>query len=252
MEDTVPASSSTMIEISGVDIQQIPSGLKFCGDPVVTLFVGEERHVFYVHLKLLCAASPVFKAAFSGNFKESKDHAMDLPDDDRGTIDRMIQWLYSRDYDLPGAKPGPPCNECYKALVMLNILADKYGITELSKQSTKKLFKMFKNYKNPPTMALTKEIYNNTTQSSPLRKLITDWFSWGIDLSWLTRDGNKAWLVYNSELTADIVSALAQRVDSPESDPLQGNGLKYGLEDEAPESNSGRPTKKRKLARHTE
>lgn len=68
------------------------------GEPVVTLYVGNDREVFYIHRNLLCNASPVFKAAFAGKFRESSELSMELPDEDVDSLNRLVQWLYTKRY----------------------------------------------------------------------------------------------------------------------------------------------------------
>ena len=52
---------------------------RFEGVPVVTFYVGPDKVVFHVHEHLLFDASPVFKAAFSGNFKEASERSSRFP-----------------------------------------------------------------------------------------------------------------------------------------------------------------------------
>lgn len=67
---------------------------------MITLYVGNDREVFHVHQNLLCNASPVFKAALTGNFRESSDHSMDLPEEDVASVNRLLSWLYAKCYKV--------------------------------------------------------------------------------------------------------------------------------------------------------
>ena len=60
--------------------------------PFVTLLVGPDKAAYHVHRDMLCTASPVFNAAFEGNFIESSNHSMDLPDDDIDFIERTVRY----------------------------------------------------------------------------------------------------------------------------------------------------------------
>ena len=74
---------------------------------MVTIFVGKSKRPFYLHLDLLCDASPFFKAAFAGNFKEASEKTMQLPDVRESTFELFADWLYYQRYEmLPGEDDG--------------------------------------------------------------------------------------------------------------------------------------------------
>ncbi|KAL8697919.1 MAG: hypothetical protein Q9201_006852 [Fulgogasparrea decipioides] len=54
---------------------------------------------FHVHRVVLCTASKVFATACDGAFKEAQNGKIDLSEDDPGAIQRMLEYLYSADYD---------------------------------------------------------------------------------------------------------------------------------------------------------
>ena len=84
--------------------------------------------MFHVHQDLLFDASPVMKAAFSGNFQEASDRSMSLPDDDKSSVERMLKWLYTRKLELTVPVSIETSHECYMQLAQLNTLADKYDV----------------------------------------------------------------------------------------------------------------------------
>ena len=62
----------------------------------MTLNVGNPTKAFRIHRNLLCDASPVFRAAFLGNFQESERQVMDLDEDDTLAFEVITQWLYTQ------------------------------------------------------------------------------------------------------------------------------------------------------------
>ncbi|KAJ5116292.1 hypothetical protein N7456_000640 [Penicillium angulare] len=69
-----------------------------------------------VHRSVLCRQSPFFEAAFNGNFKifvkEAITSHLNLPEDDLGTIHRVLCFLYFRRYDeiKPTTIQGTTCD----------------------------------------------------------------------------------------------------------------------------------------------
>ncbi|KAI4264080.1 MAG: hypothetical protein L6R35_007314, partial [Caloplaca aegaea] len=54
---------------------------------------------FHVHRLFLCSASRFFVAACDGVFKEAQDSQIDLSEDDPKTLERLLRYLYTADYD---------------------------------------------------------------------------------------------------------------------------------------------------------
>lgn len=194
---------------------------------MVTLYVGPDRNAFHVHLDLLCAASPVFKAAFSGNFKESTERSMDLPEDDHEAVNRLVQWLYSKEYQLPGTGNRSKNQKCYDALARLNTLGEKYQITGLKNNIIRKLFQAKLDTLTIPELTVVVYVYENTSHGSSFRKLLVDWYSWSIKSVWFSKVGTNIILAMNPEFAADLAIALAQRVEDPTGNPLYGDRSKY-------------------------
>jgi len=61
---------------------------------VVTVLIEDKAII--VHEALLSAASPYFRKAFNGSFKEADDRAIFLPDVSERTFRAFLQWLYTQ------------------------------------------------------------------------------------------------------------------------------------------------------------
>ncbi|KAL2870157.1 BTB/POZ domain-containing protein [Aspergillus lucknowensis] len=57
---------------------------------------------FPVHRAILCSQSLFFRAAMDGNFKEAETKTIDFTKDDPETIERVLSYLYTRDYSADG------------------------------------------------------------------------------------------------------------------------------------------------------
>ncbi|KAF6229857.1 hypothetical protein HO133_004194 [Letharia lupina] len=198
---------------------EAPAHLKLEGVTVVTFEVGPDKAVFQVHQNLLCDASTVFKAAFSGNFREASERSMSLPDHDKDSVGRMIQWLYTRKFELTFPVSSETSGECYMQLAKLNTLADKYDIYLLKNQIVDELFDLTKPPRGfkAPQISVVAYVFNNTTEGSSFRKLLVAWYAYRIDLEWYDFDNTKAALAeVSQEFTIDLVVALGVRQKYPE------------------------------------
>ncbi|KAM0799089.1 hypothetical protein BDR22DRAFT_822699 [Usnea florida] len=97
---TTPATSMPPASSVSPATSVIPAKRKFYKDSVVTIFVDKSKRPFYLHLDLLCDASPFFKAAFAGNFKEASEKTMQLPDVRENTFELFADWLYYQRYEM--------------------------------------------------------------------------------------------------------------------------------------------------------
>lgn len=195
---------------------------RFEGVSVVTFYVGPDKVVFHVHEHLLFDASPVFKAAFSGHFKEASERSMPLPEDDKDSVERMIQWLYTKEFDLTVPVSEGTSAECYLQLAKLNTLAEKYDIYLLKNDIVDKLFD-FRNsskvqgtkFLSPPIPAI-KHVYDNTTKRSSFRKLIVAWHAYHISFEWYDKETTRDVL---AELSHDFAIDLAMELGARHEDP---------------------------------
>lgn len=144
---------------------------------------------------------------------------MSLPDHDKDSVGRMIQWLYTRKFELTFPVSSETSGECYMQLAKLNTLADKYDIYLLKNQIVDELFDLTKPPRNfkPPQISVTKYVYDNTTEGSSFRKLLVAWYVYRIDLKWYDCDTTKATLAeVSQDLAIDLAVALGVRQKYPE------------------------------------
>ncbi|KAJ9269898.1 hypothetical protein DTO212C5_4072 [Paecilomyces variotii] len=57
---------------------------------------------FNVHRAIVCTQSHFFASALNAGFEESTTHIVNLPDDDPGTIERVLSFLYLQKYNENG------------------------------------------------------------------------------------------------------------------------------------------------------
>ena len=195
------------------------------GDSVVTLYVSNDREVFYIHRNLLCKASPVFKAAFAGKFRESSDFSMDLPDEDVGSLNRLVQWLYTKSYEVDDYDSEEHVLARVWQLARLNALADKYDIVTLRNDVVDKFFAIFNRGKaaNMPKFPtkLAEYVYTNSSKRCALRDLLAAVYCWKVPHSWYSEVGVKDDFHSIPAFGVDIAIAMAQKL-SGKGDPFRG------------------------------
>ena len=185
--------------------------------PTVTLLVGTDKAAFHVHQGLLFNASAVFKATFSGAFKESADRSMLLPEDDVESVERMIQWLYTKNFQLIKPTSSDTQQECFMQLATLNTLADKYNIVALKNQIVDELFTFTekKSFSRCPQQAVVTYVYNNTSGGSYFRKILVAWYTWRIDFIWYVEGDSTKVLQSIPDFAVDLSNSLALRIARP-------------------------------------
>ena len=122
---------------------------------------------FHVHLDVICNESSVFKAAFSGEFTEASNQSMNLRDHEIKSVERMIQWLYSKQYELAKWSFEDiqiTADTRYWQLAKLNTLADKYDIIGLSNNIIDQLY-ILQSKDVPPQLSVANYVYDNTTEN---------------------------------------------------------------------------------------
>ncbi|KAF2458182.1 hypothetical protein BDY21DRAFT_284340, partial [Lineolata rhizophorae] len=65
---------------------------------IITLCVGREQRLFAAHEDVLCQASPFFQSLCRGQFFESTQKRIDLPDEEPEIFSSVLEYLYKGDY----------------------------------------------------------------------------------------------------------------------------------------------------------
>ena len=135
-----------------------------------TVLVGEKNTKFCLQsetAETLCAASPFFKAALKGGFREAAEQEVRLPDYNDEAFTIIVSWLSNRDplrfKDLE-----------WTLLCEMFVLADYLRISPLEEQLLKSL--RWKRHKSGTVLVSSVPfVYDKTYRSSPLRRLWVDW-----------------------------------------------------------------------------
>ncbi|KAJ5685375.1 hypothetical protein N7536_007994 [Penicillium majusculum] len=183
--------------------------------PAVKITVGASKEPFHVHESVLCTSSHFFKAAMSGSWMESKEHTIELPEDDPKAFSIYSHWLYFA--KIPGileaAKQGESANKSaqeYYDLVSAYVLGDKLldaqfqnsvidAIIDTCSKADSKDGKVYFPDANAVSYA-----YSNTTKFSKIREMLVDLYLHAAGDQWLSEEHPKEFLF-------SVAKGLAER-----------------------------------------
>ncbi|KAF6232634.1 hypothetical protein HO173_009073 [Letharia columbiana] len=196
----------------------------------VTLVVGEAETTFQVHEAELFEASPVFKAAFNSDFRESSERKMNLPEDDPDIFNLMVEWLYSHRYDILQPTGDKIRDETrFMEPMRLYVLADKYGMTSLKGCIANIIFKTLKpGNVTGPSIETIAYAYQNVPQTSGIRRLLADLYACNINFDWYKSPIAKPLLQKYPEFATDIILSFARHTSR--------EGIKNPFKGEMPEA----------------
>lgn len=198
---------------------------------MVTLLVGESEKPFYVHLDLLCDASEFFRAAFKGNFQESSEKTMRLPEDDESIFELFVDWLYYQRYDDHDRGKGWADKSDQE--VRFFVFADKYQVSKLKRLIIGKIFAGASG--RGPALSLVSWAYEHTTRDSGLRKLLADWHAWMGDRKWFERPAVQEFLRRQPDFSADINLSFLKKIEKGPKHQVFSGDMPEEYYDEEPE-----------------
>jgi hypothetical protein len=182
-----------------------------------------EQQIFYVHKNVLCKTSVFLQNATKPEWTGPLPRPIDLTDENPKIFQAYLHWLYSRKV----ATETSLANDCGDASgghpeLEYNLLSKSYLLGEKLMNS---------NYHNAVMEAITygaaigcsfpgdecvRLVYKRTTASSPLKKLLVDFWVWVGYKSWVV-DGV---VIKNTckEFADDLIVALLEQRERPGDD----------------------------------
>ncbi|OQD64155.1 hypothetical protein PENPOL_c008G09793 [Penicillium polonicum] len=156
---------------------------------------------FKAHRAIVCTQSRYFNSAMCDGFKESTEKSIRIQEDTPETIQRVLSYLYLREYDDSGtiqcqtvpkpapsitdvdsSSPGDKTNDTESAKniglnnVRVFITADKFGIVSLQSLATQKFSKWAaENWKSPVFSEVIQEVMESVpSYESSLQEVVVD------------------------------------------------------------------------------
>ena len=179
------------------------------------LEAGQERTRFGVHKGLLTQQSAYFQAAFNGGFAEAIDGLIKLVDDDARVVAWFVTWLYSGQLlceDVEDPKDGAIERPLDLAeLLDLYQFADAKLVARLKIDATNAIISHAE--RDRISLWDMKRIYAELPETTPLRRVVVDWFVTKITFNEILLRDWKHLLPH--ALLADLAVRLAEALNSP-------------------------------------
>ncbi|KAF2096782.1 hypothetical protein NA57DRAFT_42611, partial [Rhizodiscina lignyota] len=140
---------------------------------VAEIIVGQNETKFLIHRELLSHYSTFFANALNGTFAEGISQAVTLREERLDLFEYFVYWLYTqRLEDI--YKDGKPT---YFILLELYSLADRLAIEKLRNDAIDKIAELAEKTNSVLTPSDTYILYEQIRDSSPLRRLVLDLFT---------------------------------------------------------------------------
>lgn len=174
-------------------------------DSIVLITVGHQNQLFYMHKKLLCDTSGFFRAALNGRFQESRNQAIEMPEDDVEVFRYFQYWAYTGVLDQ---KPLDLIEIPWHTLAGIYVFAEARCIPALQNVAMDLFISKHESSPRAPIEEY-RYIYENTAELSPVRRFLAEWAAHRGSLS---RDWFQDRTIYPVDFAIDLSLALYNRI----------------------------------------
>jgi hypothetical protein len=148
----------------------------------VDIVVGAQQEVFSVHERLVRASSSFFDKAMAGDWKESQQRTIHLPDDEPEIFALYVHWLYYGTLPVFCDEPGLPGNSEYLNLVKAYVLGDKILDSRYQDEAIDAIVEKCQSKAQDganwfPVGEVIRYAFDNTNESAPIRELLVDMYA---------------------------------------------------------------------------
>lgn len=162
-----------------------------------------------MHKTFLCDASPFFRAALEGHFKETTDGFVKLPEDEPDTIDRFLGWLYWEDYDIKQLVKDETDTECWSAIIDDHVFADKVQVEAFQNHIVDQVLKAWQSHDlKVMSLGAVLKIYTDTPDTSSLRRLAVAMYEY-VSPDWFRTAALAKGLENVPQFAAELIQKLA-------------------------------------------
>lgn len=150
----------------------------------VKVLVGSFEEVFVVHPSVLCARSEFFEVALAERWN-STGEPVKRPEDDASVFNEYLKFVYNKGEEGV-VLPKDHDRAAIESMVKAYILADKLNDPTTANSIIDEIIRRYYFTNDLPTPAVVALVFEETPESSPLRRYIVDSFVyegsiWGLE-----------------------------------------------------------------------
>ena len=148
-------------------------------DTVTTVKVGPEEKIYLIHPSFLTEASPFFKAAITGNFKEAAAREVKLLEEREEMFEHFVRWLYSGCVEeFTPTNDSSICAARIKETIDLYIFADKVACQGLKRAMIRKFYLLVDSRPFVFPVDSVEYLYSRPITAEPLREITVLFWVW--------------------------------------------------------------------------
>lgn len=166
---------------------------------------GTKKQTFHVHRDLISFYSGYFKAALKGGFAEAASGVIKLETEEPAVFEGFVKWLYTHKPRTDKITHADNM-QYYMQIVKLWIFADRRGVPLLMNEMIDLFHQSVVEIWITPGNTI-REVYDNTTENSTLRRLLVDVYTnlaGDKHVPFMTHNSG----VYTAEFYCDLVKSL--------------------------------------------
>lgn len=217
---------------------------RFDNSTSVVVHVGAENTTFNIPREPICKASGYFRAVFeSGDFKETSEKALTLPDYEPETFDQFLSYVYNgrsvdtAPFDVLSAE------EKWLRYSILYSLADYLQANRLKNSIVGILYRLcvLTNHNRKPsgiTEKVIEYVFDNTVHGCGIRRLMVAQYIWGSKYEAFRQpealeDLHAAMTGLHEDFLAELAAEAMRRVwDGKTRDPMKAGHRSFEDEEE--------------------
>lgn len=180
---------------------------------MVTVLVGKPQVEFTAHKSVLCERSAFFAAALKPEWTNNQERVVQLPEDDPQAFSAYLEWAYRGSFTLDIDDVDNGIDAITMPLAQLYVLAEKLGpgMMSLKNAAIDKLIACLNKHECVLEEGTVCYVYQNTLETSKIRKWIEDDFAYDTKESLMTTSELKD---YPLEMTIKVLHRLKQQYES--------------------------------------
>ncbi|KAI8939493.1 hypothetical protein NX059_003264 [Plenodomus lindquistii] len=200
----------------------------------IQVLVGKDgkEQFFDVHEELITSRSAFFKAAMSGNWQESKERCVKLPEDDAPTFKLYLHFLYTGKIAITSEALDAriEARDHIRTIARLYILAEKLQDVITRNATVEEMLEACRTPNSDgETYCMGTEtvniIYEGSPPGSPMRRLVVDIYTCRA-----TKDWSQLFQLDNAwprDFLPELVSSLIAKRTVPKDVTRSGNASRY-------------------------